>query len=440
MRLKIFLSLVLSTFCAVVQAQQDTATNAPVLLLKDAVDIALDQNFDIRVATVNLKEAKTNNNIGNAGMLPNVSAIGSFNKSLTDAQVHLATGEVQNRHNANSQQLGGAVQLDWILFDGLRMFVNKDRLNQLENVGALTLKSQIQTSVSQVIMSYANVVFQKEQVIALDTAMALASVRMNIAKKNFEVGTSAKTDYLQAQVDYNASKTSSLAQKAMLRQAKDSLMLLLGRDQFASFDVEADFHLDESLNYSEKDEWIHNNFDVQLAEKQKYLAELNVKLARGAQMPILDLNGSYNYNRNQNDAGATLLSRTYGPQVGLNLSLPVFNGLKLQTQKKVAKLEVNRLDLQYQFTQARVAALYRIAWRAYQTAVVVLNLEHENIKFAEENVMIQQARFRVGVSNMLELREAESSYIAALARLVNAGYTVKIAETKMLVLENRLIK
>lgn len=439
MRFKIILSVVVSFFCVAVQAQ-DTTQHGPLLTLKDAIGIALDQNFDIRIATVSLQQAKANNTIGNAGILPTVSAIGSLTRSLTDAKIELSTGGTQNRNNAHSQSLGGAVQLDWVLFDGLRMFINKKRLDELQQVSDITLKSQIQATLSQVIMSYASVVYEKQQLIALDTAMSLALVRMTIAKKNFEVGTSAKTDYLQAQVDYNASKFASIAQDARLRQIKDSLMLTLGRDQFASFDVEDSFYINPDLHYNEKELWLDRNYDFQLAAQQKKISQIDLQLANRALIPTLGLSAAYNYNRTQNDAGVTLFNRVYGPQAGLNLNVPLFDGFNLQRQKKVARLEVNRQDLMFQFTQARVAAQYRIAWRAYNNSLLGLSLEQENIKYAAENVMIQQARFRVGVSNTLELREAENSYVAALVRLVDASYAVKIAETKLLVIQNKLVK
>jgi len=439
MRFKIILLAVFTCCCATLRAQ-DTTQYDPLLSLHDAIDIAMDQNYDIRVAAVSLQQAKANNTIGNAGMLPTVSAVGSFSRSLTDAKIELASGGVQNRNNAHYQAAGASAQLDWILFDGLRMFVNKKRLNELEDIGNVTLKRQVQTTLSQVIMAYTGVVYEKQQLIALDTAMSLAMVRMNIAKKNFEVGTAAKTDYLQAQVDYNAARFASLTQDARLRQVKDSLMLLLGRDQFARFDVEDSMRLDTTLRYNEKEVWIDNNFDLQLAAQQKRLSEFDLQLANKAQLPTLDFNAAYNYNRTQNDAGATLFNRVYGPQVGLNLNLPIFNGFNLQRQKKVARLEVNRQELQVAFTKAKVAAQYRIAWRAYSNAVQGLRLEKENIGYAAENVMIQQARFRVGVSNQIELREAENSYVEALTRLVDAGYAVKIAEVRLMVVENRLVR
>jgi outer membrane protein TolC len=438
MKLKIILPVFISVMLG---ASFVRAQNAePILTLTDAIDAALDQNFDIRISKVELDQAKANNTIGNAGMLPAVTAIGGINGSITDAHIELAAGGTQDRNGARSETLSGAIQLDWVLFDGLRMFTNKRRLTELESIGNTTLKKQIQSTIANVIMAYASVVREKQQLVAIDTAMALASVRMELARKKFEIGTSAKTDYLQAQVDFNASRAQSLIQGATLRQAKDSLMVLLGRNQFANYDLQDSLQLNKSLTYKDKEQWMDRNFSVQLAQQQRELSKYDLKLATGAQLPVLALFSSYNYNRTQNGAGVTLFNRTYGPQAGLNLSLPLFNGFNLQREKKVARLEVSRQDLIVDRLQTSIAAQYRTAWRAYDNALKSLDLENENIKYAKENVMIQQVRFRVGVANTLELREAENSYVAALARLVDAAYMVKITETSLLEIENGLVK
>jgi outer membrane protein len=107
---------------------QEAAHKEPLLTLSDAIDAALDQNFDIRIAQVEQGQAKANNTIGNAGMLPSVTAIGGLNKSITDTRLELASGQVQDRKGATSEGITGAVQLDWVLFDGMRMFINRRRL------------------------------------------------------------------------------------------------------------------------------------------------------------------------------------------------------------------------------------------------------------------------------------------------------------------------
>jgi len=402
--------------------------------------MALDKNYDIRVAQVNLEEARTNNTIGNAGMLPDINATGGITGSIQNSANKFATGTTQNRQGASAFGLNGSVQLDWVLFDGMRMFINKHRLDEIAHTGDIALRQQIQGTVAGVVFAYAEVVRQKQKLVAIDTALALAQVRMDIARKQFEVGTSAKTDYLQAQVDYNASQSDYLQQEAALRNAKDTLLILLGKDQFADYDVQDSLALNQNLVFREKESWLNNNFDYQLALQDKKMSEYDLKLARGAQLPQLDLTAAYNYNRNQNDAGLSLYSKSYGPQAGLNLSIPLFEGLNLQRAKKIARQEIFRKDLLLERLSATLSGSYRSQWRNYRNALKTLQLEKENLGYAQENVMIQQARFRVGVSNTLELREAENSYVEAMTTLVEAAYAVKIAETSLLAIENKLVE
>jgi outer membrane protein TolC len=372
-------------------------------------------------------------------MLPNIDAVGGITGSVQDTKTKFATGDEQNVKGAGAFGLNAAVQLDWVLFDGMRMFINKRRLEALQYSGEIALKRQIQQTVANVIYTYADVVRQKQKLIAIDTALTLAKTRMDISRKKFEVGTSAKTDYLQAQVDYNASRSDFLQQEAQLRSAKDSLMILLGRNQFADFEVQDSLSLNKNLSFSMQENWLADNFDYQLALQNKNLSEYDLKLARGAQLPQVNLFAAYSFTRNQNAAGFSLFNRNLGPEAGLNFRVPLFEGLNLQREKKIARQEVFRKDLLLEQIAVALAGSYRSQWRNYDNALKTLSLEQENLDYARENVMIQQARFRVGVAGTLEMREAENSYVAALTRLVEAAYAVKIAGTKLLQIENRLL-
>jgi outer membrane protein len=82
---------------------------------------------------------------------------------------------------------------------------------------------------------------------------------------------------------------------------------------------------------------------------------------------------------------------------------------------------------------------YRTTWRNYSLAVAALHLARENIKYARENMDVQLARFRIGMGTTLESREAENSFVLAIIRLYTAEYDVKVNETQLLELENKLV-
>lgn len=437
--MKIYLTtliIFLSLTCGVnAQGQQ-----VSVITLQDAIAIALDKNFDIKIAATELEQAAANNTAGNAGMLPTIAARGGTTASSTNTHMEFASGQEQNVKGAAAYGVTGAITLDWTIFDGTRMFINKSRLNELERSSSILLKQQIQNTVAQVINTYSMVVRYKQELISLDTAMSLGKTRLDIAKAKFETGSAAKTDYLQATTDFNENKSRYYNAAIIYQQAKDSLMVLLGNTTLLNFDVQDSLLLNTSLTYKEQAAWKEKNFQLQLMEQQKKMSELDLKLARSQHLPTLAVNGAYNFSYNQSAAGFVLFNRAIGPGGGLTLNVPLYNGSNVRRQKVIAKYEIDKSQMILDQLELSLQRQYHTAWQRYEYALKILSLEKENIGYAQENVQIQQARFRVGVSNTLALKEAENSYISALSRLTDAAYNLKIAETKLLEIQNELVK
>src|SRR3954465_3468488 len=66
------------------------------------------------------------------------------------------------RNGVRTSNLNYGVSLNWTLFDGMRMFATREKLTELEALGALNLKAQIVNSVAVVINNYYGIVRQKE--------------------------------------------------------------------------------------------------------------------------------------------------------------------------------------------------------------------------------------------------------------------------------------
>lgn len=121
------------------------------------------------------------------------------------------------------------------------------------------------------------------------------------------------------------------------------------------------------------------------------------------------------------------------------MNIPIFQGGNGRRLLKTATLATFRQQLNYDRQQTEIGRQYRQAWLDYQMSAIAYTLESQNIELAHENLEIQKARFRIGVANTLEMREAENSYVEALMRLYTAAYQLKIQETRVLELDNRLV-
>jgi hypothetical protein len=79
------------------------------------------------------------------------------NSNLNSYQV-FNTGAVQDRTGALSNGLTGSVNADWTVFDGLRMFSIRKRLQLNEDLSALNLKAEMENTIYEVMSAYYNIV------------------------------------------------------------------------------------------------------------------------------------------------------------------------------------------------------------------------------------------------------------------------------------------
>jgi outer membrane protein len=226
----IFITFILSITFTSMKAQE-------LLTPENAVALAISKNFDIMLAKNEADIAKINNNKATAGMLPiiNVTAGDVFN--LNNINQKFTTGQEVQRNWVPINSFNAALNIDWTIFDGMRMFAAKDRLAALQSLGEIQLKNQIQNTVAQVLSAYYGVVRQKQQIKALNISAELSDERVKLSQKKLDVGYSDKTPLLQAKVDYSAQQVNILQQETILQQSKAALNQLIGRDAAAEFDV-----------------------------------------------------------------------------------------------------------------------------------------------------------------------------------------------------------
>jgi len=421
-------------------ANAQVPADAERLTLQDAITRALEHGFDIRVASVSAEQAALNNTAGNAGLLPAVNGTAGINTGLSNTHIEFVDGRVQEVNNAQTLSYNAGVTASYTIFAAGRAWLIRQQLRANEQLAQVQVRGQMQTTISQVIQAYARTVWQQQQSVAIDTGLMLAQVRMMLSRVKFETGASAKVDFLQARVDYNARQSDSLSQIASLNAAFADLNLLMGQDPYKIYIVDDSLELNSSLVPSDPDRLRDMNLSIDIARRNVALARMDERITRTYQFPSLAANLGYGYNRSRSQSGQALFSRNFGPTGGVSLNVPIFQGGNLRRQTKIAGLEALRQEILLERQSTDVGRQYRTAWKDYEMSIAAYRLEQENIGYAQENLKIQRARFRVGIATTLETREAENSYVQALIRLYTAAYNLKVNETRVLELESRLAR
>ena len=423
------------TFCSLIQ----TARSQQLLTLDEAIRRAIAHNYDVRVADVSAQIAAANNTPGNAGLLPTLNGTASVSAQSSNSLLRSNDGTEVNRTGALTETYSTGLAANYTVFAGGRAYLVKQQLSKLEEIGSTSYKSQLQTTVSQTIQTYAQAVLNQQQLVATDTAISLAFSRMELSRNKFEIGTSAKVDYLQGQVDYNAAKALRLNQEIALALSRANLNALMGEPSERDYRVEDSLALDLALVPIDSSVLFANNLSIETARRTAELSRIQARTARTLRMPTVNATAGYGYNYTTSQASSFALNRGFGPNGGANLTLPIFQGGNIRRQLRVAELQAQSNELSLARQETLVSSQYRSAWESYDAARKDYALEQESIRAARENLDIQKARFRVGLATSLEIEVAENSYVQTLARLYNASYNVKVNETRVLELESRLV-
>ncbi len=411
-----------------------------ILTLNDALKMALANNYSIQLAKNDAEITRINNSIGATGMLPQINGvINQDNQKQNTAQKFL-NGTENNRDGAKSNQLNAGVELGWTVFNGFKMFATRNKLKELQGIGELKLKLQIEQTFSRIIKSYADAVAAKQQLKSNEELVKISEERLRLATEKNKAGRAAKTELLRAQVDINTDKSLLMRQENALQNAKMNLNILLGRSAETLFDVQDslpvsnDYQLEQLLGKT------NDNTSLQIVKKNQYTGLLALREARADRFPIIQLKTGYNYSNQQSEAGFLQSATNNGYHYGAGLSINLFNGFDVNRKIQVAKLSYNTVDLQYKDSLLRVQASIRQAYHNYVLSTKLLDFEKENVAIAIQNFEISAEQYRVGVITSLEYREAQQNLLNARIRFTQAMLEAKMNETEIQRLSGGLMK
>jgi outer membrane protein TolC len=408
---------------------------------EEAVSIALQNNYSIRIARNNAEISENNLSLGNAGFLPDLSADASYLRSSLSTRQVFFDGRIIDRDDAGTENFNSSVSLNWVVFDGLRMFASLSRFKELQQTGELNLRNNIENNISDIYSAYYNIVRQQRLLKLIEYNITLSEERLRIEKDKKEVGSASGFDLRRAEVDRNEDKALYLREELRLVQFKLLLINLMGEKDDADFTVSdsiplhKDFEFEELLSLAEK-----NNSTIQLASVNSNIAELEADIFRADIFPVLSLTAGYSFLKSESQAGLVESNQNHGYNYGVRASWNIFNGFNTRRNLQNASILIENSNLNIEETILFVKSGLRDAYKRFTNSISQINLEVQNLESAEQNVSIALERLKLGNISPLEFREAQTDLLDAQNRLVSAQVEAKIAETDLLRLSGLLIR
>lgn len=404
------------------------------LTLEDAIKIGLKNNYDIQIARNSARISLNNRGLGTAGFLPTLDLSGNYQLSQTDEESNSAT----SFGNTDTENWGGSISLNWTLFDGFKMFIEKKRYNALARLGEYRARDIIENNVVAISRAYFNLVQQEQLLDVARDAKDISAQRLEKARIRKELGGASSTDFLNAQVAYNSDESALLNQQLQVTIAAERLNLIMGQSPDKPLEVskeisvpELELTLDEILERA-----FEKNSGLKVARQNRLAADAGARSSFSPFLPKLSLNASYGYSDRtvSGDAigfGNDIYTERTDAAVGLMLSFNLFNGGRNRIEWQNARLEAKNQRLALEDAQNQLTGAVQQAYDTYINQIQLVELEQQNLLAAEQNLQLHQDRFQTGALSSLEFRDAQVSLIRAQTALIVARYQARITRLEI---------
>jgi outer membrane protein len=427
------IALILCTAVAL-QAQEGEPLD-----LEKAVLLGLERNYGLKIAANNVDVAERNIKIG-VGSFFMPTLTGNFSNTFNKEDV-----KQQFANSPEPNEIAGArtenENYSLVGFYGFRpeTVFSIQILGKLAEVSELQAKVLVENTVAAISSAYYRMVLELQRHRVLETTLQLSQARLDIARARYELGGAGRSDFLTAQVDYNTDLSLLVNQELNIKNAKINLNELLALGPEQDFIVNDTIIVDKNLLLSDllENAYLHNK-QYLVSQRQENVAFLALRETQAQRLPLINLNASYNKNTFTSQAGFLLLNQRQGYNYGATVSLNIFNGFTLNRRIQNAKVEKINAELAVKDLEVLMISDIQRAYNTYNTNIQLLDIEYSNYKVAIENADIALERFRLGISDYLQFRDAQINLLTAENRLITALFNIKEMEIELMRLSGRI--
>ena len=430
--------LVLLIFSTSVTAQEE------LLSKEEAVERALENNYGIKISLNDVEIAENNSGILNSGYLPSLRGEAGMTYDRNDRVTEPEDGDVIEQNNIENSGYRAAVNVDYLLFDGLGRYYNYKSLKEEFDLTKLEARETIENTILQLFSIYYEIARLYENIDVLKETLEISRERVTRAQYQFDYGQVNNLAVLNARVDVNNDSINLLQARQDLENTKRDLNVLLKREM-----ADRNYMVDTTVNFISPlkltaviDEAEENNVRILQVEKAIDISEYSIRISKSQMLPSVGLTGSYGWNRNRSAASAFFpgsRTTTSGLSGGVSLSWDIFNSGRSIVDVKNAQIVNETQELLKEQIILEVRRDIANALGTYENKLFILEVQEENVLTNLDNFTRTEEQYKLGQISSIIFRQAQINLLNARTALNFAKYDAKLAEMQLLQLTGTLL-
>lgn len=393
------------------------------LSVSDAIEKALDNNYGIIISKSDIDIAAINNSWGTAGRYPTIG----FNATSSNSK------EIIN--NTVSNRISGGIGLNWTIFNGFRVNATKDKLAKLESLAKGRSAVVVESTIQDIIMTYYNILLQKERLQVLKKVMILSKDRYDYEQTRYEIGGSGTYNVLLVKNIYLNDKASYLNQEVIVRNAVRNLNFILSEDPNMTWNFTEEFNSDTN-EYVLGDlmaKMMSSNQILQNQYANLLLKKNEIDIQRSSLYPRLSvaagIDNSYSWIKP--DAVPKTYTEGLTPYGNVSLSYDIFTGGNRKDAIDIAKINEQITQVETEEMKHSLSNQLYNEFDVYNLRKVLLNVANESLEAAEMNLQIADEKFKSGAINSFNYRDIQLSYLNSALNQLQSIYNLIYANTTL---------
>lgn len=405
--------------------------------ITQAYQSALAYNADYLAAIAKNKAGQEPEVQSRASLLPQLSANTAINEN------YFNSGMTFYYHQPTA---GAQLQQTVFDFNKFSQYTKNKYSTIIANLQLQNAKQQLIVTISQ---AYFDILYAKDTLDAIITTKKSLERQLKQAKSAFEVGTVTIADVNDAQSAYdNASAQEIQAQNDLINR-KNIFRNLTGLNPDLIQPLISSINLIEP-EYNSADKWSelasHDNLNIKIAQKQVEMANQDVSIARSGHLPTVNVVGNYQYQGDvvldaadpgamqfisQNGVAGTPLSSYSNATVGLQLSLPLYQGGAVNSQVRQAIANYEQSQQQLVSIKRKTDQDIKNAFWQVQNGISLVKARTQALKSAKIKLDSDQLGYKVGIRNSIDLVNSQKAYYQAMQDYNQSRYNYLVNQLQL---------
>lgn len=425
--------VIITIFSALLFGQTKQTT---VLTLDQAVNLALEKNADLKIASLEVNKSEQKLREARSGLFPKLDLSGQYQRYIDKPVIFLPAGSPLGSTltigSDNSYTAAASLTVPlfaWSLYESIGLA--SDGLDITKQI-YISVKNSIVVDVKKAFLA---AILARETKTVMQQSLTNAEENLEHVKKLNSGGTLSDYDVLRAEVQVENLKPVVLQMENNYTLSLEALKVAIGLNAMDDIDISGDIEFQASYQIPTEqsviDELLRNNPQLAILDKQVQLSNRTISVEQSAYLPTLSGFGNYQYQSQANDFKFSDYKWVKTFALGFQIQLPIFNGFKTQARVSQAEINLNQsVEQKRYYTEAIKTQALSILYRIDQ-AVKRIEGQNKTVSQATEGYEIAKRRLENSLATQLEVNDAELALRQAKLNRLQAIYDLKVAEADL---------